>query len=73
MARGLKSSDRRASTFGPLPSAPCSKGDVIRDVYKFHVLITTFEMVIADAAVLRAIPWTACVVDEAHRCVELCS
>lgn len=47
-----------------------SKGDVIRDVYKFHVIITTFEMVIADAAVLRAIPWTACIVDEAHRCVS---
>ncbi|CAI9277327.1 unnamed protein product [Lactuca saligna] len=35
--------------------------------YKFNVLLTTYEMVLADATHLRGIPWEALVVDEGHR------
>ncbi|GAB2241167.1 hypothetical protein Droror1_Dr00017942 [Drosera rotundifolia] len=35
--------------------------------YKFHVLLTTYEMVLADSAHLRGIPWEVLVVDEGHR------
>ncbi|KAL9259041.1 CHROMATIN REMODELING 4-like protein [Drosera capensis] len=37
------------------------------DAYKFHVLLTTYEMVLADSAHLRGIPWEVLVVDEGHR------
>uniref|UniRef100_T1J482 DNA helicase n=1 Tax=Strigamia maritima TaxID=126957 RepID=T1J482_STRMM len=43
------------------------KGKRIPDVYKFHVLITTFEIIITDCLELRAIPWRCCIIDEAHR------
>ncbi len=36
-------------------------------MYKFDVLITTFELVLKDAAVLSEIKWSYLVVDEAHR------
>ncbi|CAN0911844.1 Protein CHROMATIN REMODELING 4 [Linum grandiflorum] len=35
--------------------------------YKFHVLLTTYEMVLADAPHLRGVPWEVLVVDEGHR------
>ncbi|CAI9090602.1 OLC1v1025414C1 [Oldenlandia corymbosa var. corymbosa] len=35
--------------------------------YKFDVLLTTYEMVLADASYLRGIPWEVLVVDEGHR------
>ncbi|KAJ4832059.1 hypothetical protein Tsubulata_009191 [Turnera subulata] len=35
--------------------------------YKFNVLLTTYEMVLADASYLRAVPWEVLVVDEGHR------
>lgn len=35
--------------------------------YKFNVLLTTYEMVLADLSNLRAIPWEVLVVDEGHR------
>lgn len=35
--------------------------------YKFHVLLTTYEMVLADSTHLRAVPWEVLVVDEGHR------
>lgn len=35
--------------------------------HKFNVLLTTYEMVIADASHLRAVPWEVLVVDEGHR------
>jgi len=50
--------------------------DVTRDqdgsrIYKFHVLITTWEVVMNDKdradGVLSEIPWDAVIVDEAHR------
>lgn len=34
-----------------------SKGEPIRGLYKFHVLITTFEILINKAALLRGIPY----------------
>lgn len=35
--------------------------------FKFNVLLTTYEMVIADASQLRSIPWEVLIVDEGHR------
>ncbi|CAL1402457.1 unnamed protein product [Linum trigynum] len=35
--------------------------------YKFHVLLTTYEMVLADASHLRGVPWEVLIVDEGHR------
>ena len=34
---------------------------------KFEVLITTYELVLKDAATLGKIPWAFLMVDEAHR------
>jgi SNF2 family DNA or RNA helicase len=36
-------------------------------VTKFHILITTYEVVLKDIAVLSKIRWKALIVDEAHR------
>jgi len=36
-------------------------------VTKFHILITTYEVVLKDIAVLSKIKWKALIVDEAHR------
>jgi chromodomain-helicase-DNA-binding protein 4 len=35
--------------------------------YKFNVLLTTYEMVLADSTYLRGVPWEVLVVDEGHR------
>ncbi|KAK1410859.1 hypothetical protein QVD17_37400 [Tagetes erecta] len=35
--------------------------------YKFNVLLTTYEMVLADSAHLCGVPWEVLVVDEGHR------
>lgn len=35
--------------------------------HKFHVLLTTYEMVLVDSSFLRAVPWEVLVVDEGHR------
>ncbi|KAA8537227.1 hypothetical protein F0562_029705 [Nyssa sinensis] len=35
--------------------------------YKFNVLLTTYEMVLADSSHLRGFPWEVLVVDEGHR------
>lgn len=39
----------------------------IKDVYKFNVLITTFEIVLTDVMELKDFPWRLCIIDEAHR------
>ena len=44
-----------------------SDGERHEDVFKFHVLITTYECVINDIMDLKDISWRACVIDEAHR------
>ncbi len=36
-------------------------------IYKFHVMVTTFEAVLAEASLLRRISWDVLVVDEGHR------
>ncbi len=36
-------------------------------LYKFDVLITTFELSLKDAAMLSEIKWSYLVIDEAHR------
>ena len=43
------------------------KGKPLMNVFKFHVLITTYECIITDILELREINWRACVIDEAHR------
>ncbi|KAI9176217.1 hypothetical protein H9P43_006582 [Blastocladiella emersonii ATCC 22665] len=44
-----------------------ARGAPVPGVFKFDVLITTYEMVMAGAAQLRPIFWRACVLDEAHK------
>jgi len=43
------------------------KGIQVKDIPKFNVLITTFEIIIADCLELREFNWRLCVIDEAHR------
>ncbi|CAD5206696.1 unnamed protein product [Bursaphelenchus okinawaensis] len=44
------------------------KNDVKRrNVAKFDVLLTTFEMVISDVDILKKVNYRVCVIDEAHR------
>ncbi|ONK74827.1 uncharacterized protein A4U43_C03F10540 [Asparagus officinalis] len=35
--------------------------------FKFNVLLTTYEMVLADSSFLRGVPWEVLLVDEGHR------
>lgn len=44
-----------------------ASGERIKDKFKFHVLITTYECIITDILELREINWRICVIDEAHR------
>ncbi|KAK7260476.1 hypothetical protein RIF29_26552 [Crotalaria pallida] len=37
------------------------------EAYKFNVLLTTYEMILADSSHLRGVPWEVLLVDEAHR------
>lgn len=37
------------------------------DVYKFHALVTTFEILMSDIEFFGKIQWAATVIDEAHR------
>jgi len=43
------------------------QGTRIPDVYKFHALITTYEVIISDLEELSAIDWRVAIIDEAHR------
>uniref|UniRef100_A0A674EBD8 Chromodomain helicase DNA binding protein 7 n=1 Tax=Salmo trutta TaxID=8032 RepID=A0A674EBD8_SALTR len=43
------------------------QGRVIKGAYKFHAVITTFEMILTDCPELRSVPWRCVVIDEAHR------
>lgn len=49
----------------PCPLSP--QGKAIKGVYRFHAVITTFEMILADCPELRSVPWRCVVIDEAHR------
>ncbi|KAJ3261825.1 choline dehydrogenase 7 [Boothiomyces macroporosus] len=44
-----------------------SANNMIPGVFKFDVLLTTYEMAMSGAAHLRPIPWRVAVLDEAHR------
>uniref|UniRef100_A0A4W5K846 Chromodomain helicase DNA binding protein 9 n=1 Tax=Hucho hucho TaxID=62062 RepID=A0A4W5K846_9TELE len=43
------------------------QGCVVRGAYKFHALITTFEMILGGCPELNAIEWRCVIIDEAHR------
>lgn len=43
------------------------KGHLMKDLPKFNVLITTFEIIITDFQDLKDFSWRICVIDEAHR------
>lgn len=42
-------------------------GKPIKDLHKFNVLITTFEIIVTDYNDLNKFNWRVCVIDEAHR------
>ncbi|KAF9281009.1 choline dehydrogenase 6 [Mortierella alpina] len=44
-----------------------AQGQIVPGLYKFDVLITTYEMIVASSAQLKPVAWRAIVVDEAHR------
>ncbi|KAF8976792.1 Chromodomain-helicase-DNA-binding protein 9 [Entomortierella lignicola] len=44
-----------------------AQGQIVPGLYKFDVLITTYEMIVAASAQLKPIAWRSIVVDEAHR------
>ncbi|KAM4873050.1 chromodomain-helicase-DNA-binding protein 1-like [Thomomys bottae] len=39
----------------------------LKEELRFHVLLTTYEICLKDAAFLKSLPWSVLVVDEAHR------
>uniref|UniRef100_A0A8C3SV40 Chromodomain helicase DNA binding protein 6 n=1 Tax=Chelydra serpentina TaxID=8475 RepID=A0A8C3SV40_CHESE len=43
------------------------QGNPLTGIFKFHVVITTFEMILADCPELKKIQWRCVVIDEAHR------
>ena len=43
------------------------KGERIEGIFKFQVMITTFEIVLTDCLELRDLHFRACIIDEAHR------
>ncbi|ELR12316.1 chromodomain helicase DNA binding protein family [Acanthamoeba castellanii str. Neff] len=44
-----------------------AEGRAISNLFKWNVLVTSYEMVIADSAHLKTIDWRYTVIDEAHR------
>jgi len=38
-----------------------------KSVYKFNVLVTTYEVAMIEAPTLKAVPWQYCIIDERHR------
>uniref|UniRef100_A0A8C2Q452 Chromodomain helicase DNA binding protein 6 n=1 Tax=Cyprinus carpio TaxID=7962 RepID=A0A8C2Q452_CYPCA len=43
------------------------QGNIMSGQFKFHGIITTFEMIMADCPELKKINWRCVVIDEAHR------
>lgn len=43
------------------------QGKPIKELTKFNILITTFEIIVTDVADLKNFNWRICVIDEAHR------
>jgi SNF2 family DNA or RNA helicase len=50
-----------------LVRAGTAGGPTTRRQFKFNILITTFEFIVADANILSRVPFSALVVDEAQR------
>ncbi|NXC43319.1 CHD6 protein, partial [Penelope pileata] len=44
-----------------------AQGNPLPGIFKFQVVITTFEMILADCPELKKIQWRCVVIDEAHR------
>ena len=44
-----------------------AKGLPIPSIYKFDVVLTTYEMAMSGMPQLKPIHWRACVLDEAHK------
>uniref|UniRef100_A0A8I3W1S4 Chromodomain helicase DNA binding protein 6 n=1 Tax=Callithrix jacchus TaxID=9483 RepID=A0A8I3W1S4_CALJA len=44
-----------------------AQGNPLSGIFKFHVVITTFEMILADCPELKKIHWSCVIIDEAHR------
>lgn len=56
------------SLFAILSNIPLSLCALQKDsTVKFHVLLTSYELITIDQAVLGSIEWACLVVDEAHR------
>lgn len=56
------------STRLPPGSAPDTTLSLQKEVQiKFHVLLTSYELITIDQAILGSIEWACLVVDEAHR------
>lgn len=52
----------------PPSSAPTCSSSLQKEVQiKFHVLLTSYELITIDQAILGSIEWACLVVDEAHR------
>lgn len=43
------------------------QGSKVPNIYKFQVLITTYEILLADCQELSEIEWRVVIIDEAHR------
>ncbi|MCJ8729281.1 hypothetical protein PDJAM_G00104320 [Pangasius djambal] len=43
------------------------QGNIMPGLFKFHGVITTFEMIMADCPELKKVNWRCVVIDEAHR------
>nr|XP_033818823.1 chromodomain-helicase-DNA-binding protein 6 isoform X1 [Geotrypetes seraphini]XP_033818824.1 chromodomain-helicase-DNA-binding protein 6 isoform X1 [Geotrypetes seraphini] len=43
------------------------QGIPLPEIFKFQVVITTFEMILADCPELKKIQWSCVIIDEAHR------
>jgi SNF2 family DNA or RNA helicase len=44
-----------------------SSGKVIKGVYKFEIVVTTYEMVMAEIKMFTSVQWEYVVLDEGHR------
>lgn len=44
-----------------------TNGNAVPQIFKFDVVLTTYEMAMSGLAQLKPIPWRCCVLDEAHK------
>uniref|UniRef100_A0A8C5SHN0 DNA helicase n=1 Tax=Laticauda laticaudata TaxID=8630 RepID=A0A8C5SHN0_LATLA len=62
---GSQASRRMIQTYEMYFKDP--QGRAVKGSYRFHAIITTFEMILTDCPELRNIPWRCVIIDEAHR------